>query len=61
MDLKYWKQFENSGRIQDYLIFAACCTQERDRESRRLEEDGNAGTHIGDRDRTKDFSGGRIR
>lgn len=24
MDMEYWKRFENSGRIEDYLNFVSC-------------------------------------
>lgn len=27
-DLNYWKQFESTGKIQDYLSYCACVSQE---------------------------------
>lgn len=69
MDLKYWKQFESSGKIEDYLRFAAHSGRERKEENERkkedghhhMEEDSHAGTYFFDRDRTEGFSGGGIR
>ncbi len=63
MDLKYWKQFESSGKIEDYLMFAAYSTQARDieTEARQVKEDSHAGTYNGDRNRAESISGGRIR
>ena len=28
-DLNYWKQFENTGKIEDYLNYCSCVAQER--------------------------------
>lgn len=61
MDLRYWKQFENSGKIEDYLRFAAQSGRERKEEDGQVEEDGHAGTYFFDRNRTEGFSGGGIR
>lgn len=61
MDLKYWKQFESSGKIEDYLIFAAYNTQARGNETKQVKEESHAGTYNGDRNRTEDIPGGRIR
>ena len=33
MEEKYWKQFESSGRIEDYLSFVSNVRQERAREN----------------------------
>lgn len=27
-DLNYWKQFEHTGKVEDYLSYCACITQE---------------------------------
>lgn len=63
MDLKYWKQFESSGKVEDYLMFAAYSTQARDieTETRRVKTESHAGTYYGDRNRAEGISGGRIR
>ena len=63
MDLKYWKQFESSGKVEDYLTFAAYSTQAREigTETEQVKEDGHAGTYNGDRNRAESISGGRIR
>ncbi len=63
MDLRYWKQFESSGRVEDYLTFAAYSTQAQEIEARtgQVKEDGYGGTYSGDRDRFEGISGGRIR
>ena len=42
MDLKYWKQFEHSGKIEDYLTFKACGSK-RDSEWKNAGNDGGAG------------------
>ena len=31
-NLNYWKQFENTGKIEDYLSYCACVSQETDGE-----------------------------
>ena len=63
MDLKYWKQFENSGKIEDYLMFAAYSTQARaiDTETEQVKKEGHAGTYNSDGNRAEDISGGRVR
>lgn len=61
MDLKYWKKFENSGRIEDYLSFLSCERQERTAGTGRLEEDSDAGIYMCDRNHIEADSRGRIR
>ena len=63
LDLKYWKQFENSGKIEDYLMFAAYSTQARtiETETEQVKKEGHAGTYCGDGNRAEDISGGRVR
>jgi len=29
-DLNYWKQFESTGKVEDYLSYCACASQEAD-------------------------------
>ena len=66
MNLEYWKQFENSGRIEDYLSFVACDRQEntgRENTERndRAGEHRDAGIYMRDRDHIKADSRGGIR
>ncbi len=60
MDLKYWKQFESSGRVEDYLTFAAYNTEARGNDEKRVKEDSHAGTYNGDGNRAEGVSGGGI-
>lgn len=60
MDLKYWKQFENSGKIEDYLNFVSSTRQETERE-KTAKEIGHAGVYMGDGDHTEADTGGRVR
>lgn len=62
MDLKYWKQFESSGKIEDYLMFAAYNTQARtmETETKQVKKEDHAGTYNSDRNRAEGISGGRI-
>ena len=61
MDLKYWKQFESSGKIEDYLNFAARSGRAQREKAEQVERDSHAGAYICDRNCTEGFSGGRIR
>lgn len=49
---KYWKKFENSGRIEDYLSFIS---------GTQASEGEYAGTYRSNRDYIEAVSGGRIR
>lgn len=60
MNLEYWKQFENSGRIEDYLSFVACGRQEDAGERDRAGEHGDAGIYMCDRNYIKADSRGGI-
>ena len=63
MDIReeeYWKQFESSGRIEDYLSFVSSTRQIRQNRTGQAKED-HAGIYMGDRDHTEAVSGGRIR
>lgn len=46
MNMEYWKRFENSGRIEDYLNFVSCERQERSASGADFERNGtrDAGT-----------------
>ena len=60
MNLKYWKQFETSGRIEDYLAFVNSGGQGADRGD-QAKENGDAGVYMGDGNHTEAVSGGGIR
>ena len=47
MNLKYWKQFEISGKIEDYLSFISGERQETDERS-QAGESNHAGVYMGD-------------
>ena len=49
MEERYWKQFENSGRIEDYLSFVSSNRQETDMAG-IAGEGGHAGIYTGNRD-----------
>ena len=60
MNLKYWKQFETSGKIEDYLAFVDSAGQEAKR-GEQTGESCDAGVYMGDGDHTEAVSGGGIR
>ena len=60
MNQEYWKQFENSGRIEDYLSFVACDRQEDRERKDRAGEHRDAGIYMRDRDHIKADSRGGI-
>lgn len=49
MEEKYWKQFESSGKIEDYLTFVSKNRQEEMAKAVQMREGGHAGIYIGDR------------
>lgn len=57
---EYWKQFENSGRIEDYLSFVSSTRQEVPGGRGTVKEDEHAGIYLGDRNRIETVSGGRV-
>jgi hypothetical protein len=61
MNMEYWKQFESSGKIEDYLSFVSCERRERDSRGQKLEEGSDAGIYFGDRDCAEAVSCGGIR
>ncbi len=61
MNLEYWKQFESSGRIEDYLSFVACARQEDAKGHDGAGEDRDAGIYMCDRDHIEADSRGGIR
>ena len=62
MDEKYWKQFESSGKIEDYLAFVS---HERSTAAKNVTEqvktDGHAGTYFCDGNDSEDLTRGGIR
>lgn len=56
---KYWAQFESSGKIEDYLSFAACRGQDGEQETARMDE--YAGVHHFNGNYIEAVSGGGIR
>ena len=34
-NLNYWMQFENTGRVEDYLAYLACGSREKDEKVKR--------------------------
>lgn len=60
MNTRYWKQFENSGKIEDYLAFLACERGEREDGEETAGEGRNAGKYHGDRDRTEAVARGGV-
>lgn len=63
MNLEYWKQFENTGRIEDYLSFVACDRQDTDNKGKEDQagEHRDAGIYMRDRNHIKADSRGGIR
>lgn len=61
MNLEYWKQFENSGRIEDYLSFVAGERQGDEEGKRHTAEHRDAGIYMCDRDHFEADSRGGIR
>ena len=60
MNLKYWKQFETSGKIEDYLAFVSSVGQEAERVE-QAEGNGHAGVYMGDRDHIETDTGWGVR
>jgi len=53
LDLNYWKQFENTGKVEDYLKYCSCVAQEQNRKentsvrSAEQEEQSGANPYAG--------------
>ncbi|MCM1027232.1 MAG: hypothetical protein NC432_12415 [Roseburia sp.] len=60
MNTRYWKRFENSGKIEDYLAFLACERSEGEG-GEKAGEGQNAGIYYGDGDRAEAVSRGGVR
>lgn len=63
MELKkegYWRQFENSGRIEDYLAFVSS-GRNPGPQAGQEKEDKYAGIYMGDGNHIETVPGGRIR
>lgn len=61
MKLEYWKQFENSGRIEDYLSFVACERQGEKEWKGWLQKQEDAGKNQCNGNYLKADTGGGIR
>lgn len=64
MNMEYWKRFENTGKIEDYLSFVSCERYESimvTGEKNQFGESLHAGADHTDRDSIKAVSRGRIR
>ena len=61
MEERYWKQFENSGKIEDYLSFVSSTRQEGKDRAGQVRADGHAGIHYSDRNYTEADPCGGIR
>ncbi len=61
MNEKYWKQFENSGKIEDYLTFLACARQENSETEKQSKEGMNAGIYHSDGNHIEAVSRGGVR
>ena len=59
MNLKYWKQFETSGKIADYLAFVNSAKQGAER-GEQTKESGHAGVYMGDGNHTETGACGGI-
>lgn len=55
MNLKYWKQFETSGKVEDYLNFVSMEKGETER-GEPTGENGHAGIYMGDGNHTETVS-----
>ena len=60
MDLKYWKQFESSGKIEDYLTFVSNVRREAEI-GNKAKESGHAGVYMGDGNHTETEPDWRVR
>ena len=61
MEEKYWKQFENSGKIEDYLSFVSNYRQEAAGMTGAAREGGHAGIYTGNGNRFEADPSGGIR
>lgn len=62
MEEKYWKQFESSGKIEDYLNFVSHRSDTAAQMNQnQMEAGGHAGTYICDGNDTEGGSGGGVR
>lgn len=57
---EHWKQFENSGRIEDYLSFVSSVRQAEQDRTEPVKEDNDAGIYMGNGNHTETISCGRV-
>ena len=55
MEEGYWKQFESSGKVEDYLSFVSSARQEQ------IKKGNHAGLYMGDGNHTEAEPGGGVR
>lgn len=61
MNMEYWKRFENSGKIEDYLSFVSGGGKETEAEQNASGAASHAGIYHSNRDYIKTVSGGGVR
>ena len=61
MNMEYWKRFENSGKIEDYLSFVSGGGQETDEKQNASGEALNAGVYCSDGNNIEAISRGGVR
>ena len=45
-NLNYWKQFESTGKIEDYLSYRSCLTNSEEQLPNPAKENAHAGIHM---------------
>ena len=60
MEEKYWKQFESSGRVEDYLSFASHNRQDEANVTEQTGTGSDAGIYLGEGNCTEADPGGGI-
>ena len=61
MNREYWKKFENSGKIEDYLAFLSCERRREAGEGAKSGEGGDAGIYHSNGNHIEAVSRGGIR
>ncbi len=56
-----WKQFESSGKIEDYLSFVSSVSQMRKDVTGQVREENYAGIYMGNGNHIETVPGGRVR
>ena len=61
MNTEYWKKFENSGKIEDYLAFLNCYGEGKAGDEEQSGADSDAGIYYSDGNHFEAVSRGRVR